>query len=164
MRLYHGSPARKDRPPFGSIGNTAPDICPGRPFFVTGNLSYAEHFARDGLVTEIRAQLISIVDLRDKELQQGLLSLYNADPFVISKGQQWDEEVDGDIADSAYMLLESPRVMTDLTASGFTAAIIDEQRERGITSYALLCPEEVLSVTLLSPTEDITPYFEMSPS
>lgn len=162
MRLYHGSPARKDRPPFGSIGNTSPDIRPGRPFFVTQDLRYAEHFARGGLVTEIHAQLSAVADLRDASLQERLLRLYNSDPVICSKNQQWDEDVDGDIEASAYVLLESPSVMRSLIADGFTAVVMDEDVERGVTSYALLCASEVISVSLLSPVDEPAPYFEMA--
>lgn len=162
MRLYHGSPERKDRAPFGAIGNTTPDIKPGRPFFVTPDLRYAEYFARGGLVTEIHANLASVADLRDQGLQQRLLQLYNRDTFILCKQQQWDEDVSGEIEDSSYVLLESPSVMRSLLEDGYTAVILDEDRERGVTSYALLCLEEIVSVSLMHPVDDPAPYLEIA--
>ncbi len=149
MNYYHGSPHRKDGKAFGSPGNKVPTIAPGRPFFVTECLSFAAHFARGGLVTEVETHLGAIADLQCPELLERLLGIFNADPAVIARSGQWDEDVDGDVADSSYFLLESADVTNALLAEGFTAALCIEDVERGTTSIAILDPSAVLGVRVI---------------
>jgi hypothetical protein len=140
LRLYHGSPDAPGRPAFGRDGNQRPTIAPGRPFFVTEDFAYAQYFARGGVVSELSVRFSRLADLRDARELERLLQIYNADPAVRSP---WDEDVDGDISESSYALLESPGVMASLVEQGFDGVVLHEDIERGVESYALLCLEGV---------------------
>lgn len=143
LTLYHGSPDRADKCAFGREGNEIPIITPGRPFFVTDDYHYAEFFARGGVVCELEVNLGRVLDLRDADEQLRVLQLFNEDAVILNSRGAWDEDVDGDISDSSYFLLESPAVMNAILAEGFSAVLLPEDFERGVESYALLSTEMI---------------------
>ena len=141
--VYHGSPARKGHPAFGTHGNHTPVITAGRPFFVTDDLTYAEKFARGGHVQALYVRLINPVDLSDPAQCERLVKVFNADPAVLLTRGPWDEDFEGDIADSAYFLLESPAVMELLKDEGFDGARVPEDIELGVESFAVFAPGQL---------------------
>lgn len=150
MPYFHGSPVRDSAPAFGSEGNTTPRITPGRPFFITEDIAFAEFFARGGLVSEVQPDLTRLADLQDTGLLDRLLGVFNEDAAIVAGRGVWDEDLDGDIADSSYFLLESADVCLALLAEGFTSARCIECVERKVYSIALLCPTAVLDVKLVN--------------
>jgi hypothetical protein len=145
LRLYHGSPAKPDALPFGTPGNQAPQITPGRPFFVTDHLGYARHFARGGRVQPVEVRLSRPVDLDDvdvlAELLEQLRRQPEADEILALMG---DPDVPEEAVGSAYFLLESPGVMQWLMDRGHDGAVVAEDAERGIRSFALFYPDQVI--------------------
>lgn len=107
-------------------------------------------FARGGLVSEVRPDLTRLADLQDTGLLDRLLGVFNEDPAIVAGRGVWDEDLDGDIADSSYFLLESADVCLALLAEGFTSARCIECVERKVYSIALLCPTAVLDVKLVN--------------
>jgi hypothetical protein len=138
--FYHGSPARPDKPAFGTTGNQVPAISPGRPFFITSSLPYALKFARGGTVSKVKLLTESIADLHDPVVVERLLSIYNSDQHILAGDGAWDDDIEGDIHDSAYRLLDSPDVMAQLIDEGIEAVFIPEDVEMNVKSYAILKP------------------------
>lgn len=147
--VYHGSPARKGHPAFGTHGNHTPVITAGRPFFVTDDLAYAEKFARGGHVQALYVRLINPVDLSDPAQCERLVKVFNADPAVLLTRGPWDEDFEGDIADSAYFLLESAAVMQLLKDEGFDGARVPEDIELGVESFAVFAPGQLKAAAML---------------
>lgn len=141
--LYHGSPYRPDAQAFGDRDNTLPRIRAGRPFWATDNHPYAVRFARGGLVSTLEVRLERVFDLTDEANLEAMLALYNADPSITP----WDDMTDGEIADSAYFLLDSPTVMRHLIEQGFDGAYLREDLELRVFSYAILQADRVRLVT-----------------
>jgi hypothetical protein len=61
----------------------------------------------------------------------------------LSSDGRWDKDVEGDIHDSSYRLLDSPAVMSKLISEGVEAIYVPEDIELNITSYAILNPKAV---------------------
>ncbi len=138
ITLYHGSPKRPGQTAFGVKGNTMPNITPGRAFFLTDDLSYATYFARNGVVSEFRATLDAVIDLHNEDNVFRLLAIYNQDRKILDGEGAWNEDLEGDIFDSVYRLLESPDVMRTILEDGFKAAFLPEDIEMGVASYAII--------------------------
>jgi hypothetical protein len=141
--MYHGSPFREKRQSYGASGNRIPLVAPGRPFFVTSALPYAINFARGGLVSMVRLNADNVIDFHDSSVVDRLLAIYNEDPHILSSDGRWDKDVEGDIHDSSYRLLDSPAVMSKLISEGVEAIYVPEDIELNITSYAILNPKAV---------------------
>ncbi len=145
MALYHGSPDLPARPAFGRPGNTEPTIRPGRAFFVTNDLDYAKQFARRGRVQPLQARLSNPIDLDDPAVLADLLERLKAlpdheDTLTLMGDPETPEQAIG----SAYFLLEEPALMQQLMDEGYDGALITEDVERGIRSYALFYPDQVI--------------------
>lgn len=159
--LFHGSPDRANKRAFGCAGNVTPEITPGRPFFLTDDYHYAESFARGGVVSELDVSLCRVLDLHDSSEQSRLLQIFNNDSEILQARGAWDEDVDGDISESSYFLLESPDVMKALIGEGFNAVLLPEDIELGVESYALLSPESArLRLVHELSTEQVEPRFQ----
>lgn len=142
--LFHGSPLRSHRSgdkAFGLPGNRKPLINPGRPFYLTDNLPYASYFARGGTVSAVNLLTDKVVDLHQDEVLERLLSIYNADPVILAVDGPWDADIEGEIGDSAYRILDSPAVMTLLLSEGYQAVLLPEDNELKVTAYAVLDPD-----------------------
>lgn len=156
--LFHGSPKRLGHVAFGEGTNTTPRIRLGRPFFVTGQYQYATRFARGGVVSKLAVSLERILDLTSEDQQQRLLAIFNSDPAILSTRGAWDEAFDGEIAESAYFLLESPEVMRLLIDEGFDGVFLREDLELGAYSFAILrtgCAELVSAMQMATPTSPL---------
>lgn len=153
LALYHGSPKREGKPPFGARGNKTPIIADGAPFFATSNLAYAKRFARGGLITLLHVKLKNTFDLHEEERLVELLTIFNNDPQVIAGRGPWDEDVDGEIQDSAYFLLESHAVTRYLKRQGFDSVLVPEDNELNVKSYALLKAEFIELTSVLNQAE-----------
>lgn len=153
LALYHGSPKREGRPSFGASGNVTPVITDGAPFFVTSNLAYAKKFARGGLITLLHVTLKKTYDLHDSDRLEMLLDLFNRDPMILAGRGKWDEDVDGEIQDSAYFLLESHAVTSYLKRHGYDSVLIPEDNELNVKSYALLDPGLIELTSVLNLAE-----------
>lgn len=148
LTLFHGSPEREGRPAFGSKENLLPVIKDGKPFWVTKSLPYATYFARGGIVTQIRVKSRKTLDLNDFQKQAELLNIFNHEK-LLTGCEPWDEDVDGEISDSAYFLLESPAVMRHLRNLGYDCVYVPEDKEMRVTSYALLDVSVIEHVSVL---------------
>lgn len=159
--LYHGSPKAPGKIPFGTPKNRIPQISPGKPFFVTSDLNYATRFARGGVVSAVRMNTESVVDFHDQEVLDRMLATYNSDPKILGGVTgPWDDDLDGDISESAYQLLESPAVMEQLRSEGCQAVFIPEDIELNVTSFAILDPACVeFSHLVSSPASNREPEF-----
>ena len=143
LLVYHGSP-KGETPAFGEGTNQTPKIHDGSPFFVTDNPAYARDFARGGVVTSLYVRLENPADLSDPHLVEELLTVMRADPSAQTTLVVMNNPEDaGDLEGSAYFLLESPMVMAHLKAKGFDGAVIVEDIEKGVTSYAAFQPEQI---------------------
>lgn len=146
--VYHGSPRSAGKPAFGDEGNSIARISDGRPFFITDNKKYAEDFARGGSVTPLYASIKNPADLREADLVDDLIEIAKADAdFKSTLDILGDPESSEDIDGSAYFLLESKDVMRELRRRGFDGAVMDEDVELGVTSYAAFSPEQLKSAT-----------------
>lgn len=142
--LYHGSPHRPGNIAFGLPGNMTPRIASGSPFYTTSSLNYATHFARGGVVSALHLTQGSVIDFHHSDLLHHLLEIYDQDPKILRVDGPWNADNDGDIEDSAYRLLESPRVMTYLQESGFAAVYLPEDNDLRVTALAILDPDCIL--------------------
>lgn len=145
LLLYHGSRrSSSGRPPFGTPGNTVPDIRDDRLFFVTPDVRYADRFTdARGVLTPLYARIENPVDLFDADQVQRLLEIFNSDPQVLARRGPWNEMMDGDVMESAYILLESKSVISALRDEGHDGAFIPEDNELDVTSWAVLEPWQV---------------------
>lgn len=142
--LFHGSPLRPHSSggkAFGLHGNRKPMIAPGNPFYLTDNLPYATYFARGGTVSAVHLLTDKVVDLHVNEVLERLLEVYNSDPAILAVDGPWDAEIEGEIGDSAYRILDSPAVMTLLRSEGYQAALLPEDNDLKVTAYAVLDPD-----------------------
>lgn len=155
--LFHGSPHRPGVKAFGLPGNREPHISPGSPFFLTGNLKYATRFARGGLVSSVRLSTENMLDLHDEETLNRLLEIYNTDPKILATDGPWDTDLEGEIVEQAYRVLESPAVMAFLQSKGCQAVFLPEDIELNVTSYAVLDPAciEFLRLVSVDPENDL---------
>lgn len=135
LSLYHGSPLNEGRTLLGSGKNKLPDIEPDGAFFLTDDHDYAVRFARGGSVTSYQVRLENAIDLRDITVCEQLQAVY--DQLRTEAGfAPWDE-MDGDIVDSAYMLLEYAPLVRWLKTHDYDGAIIAEDISLGVTSVAV---------------------------
>jgi len=139
--LFHGSPHRTGNKAFGVPGNRKPIVSAGRPFYLTEDLPYATYFARGGTVSAVSLQADKVVDLHQDEVLKRLLGVYNADPEILAVDGPWDVEVEGEIGESAYRILDSPAVMTLLRSEGYQAALLPEDNDLKVKAYAVLDPD-----------------------
>ena len=142
--LFHGSPLRAHRSgdkAFGLPGNRKPLVLPGQPFYLTDNLSYATYFARGGTVSAVRLLTDKVVDLHVNEVLENLLEVYNSDPAILAVDGPWDAEIEGEIGESAYRILDSPDVMRLLRSEGYQVALLPEDNDLKVASYAVLDPD-----------------------
>ena len=140
LNLYHGSPKRPQSKTFGCPGNRVPQISSDRPFFFTNDLPYAVRFARGGIVSVVRLTADSVLDLHNEQALMRLLAIYNRDLQILERSGQWDEEIEGDIAESGYRLLDSPDVMNTLQKEGVQAVFLAEDHDLRVTSFAIIDP------------------------
>lgn len=145
MALYHGSPDLPARPAFGRPVNAEPKIHPGRAFFVTNEPDYARRFARRGHVQPLQARLSNPINLDDPAVLADLLERLkelpdHEDTLMLMGDPETPEEAIG----SAYFMLEEPAIMQYLMDQGYDGAVMAEDINRQITSFALFFPDQAV--------------------
>lgn len=150
LHVFHGSPIRPERPAFGSKGNQSITVSLGRPFFVTEARAFAAFFARGGTLSSLKINSACMLDLTAHENMDRLLEVFNAD--AMCPDAPWDEDILGEVAESAYLLLESKAVWTYLVSQGIDAVRLMEQVHPRVESIAIINPDiiERLSTHYLS--------------
>lgn len=134
--VYHGSPVfRGDQSVYAGVT---------RPFWVTGDPVLAESYARGGQVTAFELKIQRPANLTQMAPQ--FLDLYNSDSEMLSDNPDaaWDTEVDGEIADSAYLMTNSPLVMQALLDQGYDSVTVEERP--GVWSYGILDSNHIARV------------------
>lgn len=154
---YHGSP-RNGAHPLGHPQNTQVKIAEDRVFFVTEEISYAENFARGGIVTEWVTSASQTIDLADEKTLEDLLErLDEIDPDAEGiRMLMGDPEDASDALDSGYFLLESKPLLAWLKSQGYDSARTYETVDPPVMSLAIFNPRKIHPHQSLPSLKDVS--------
>lgn len=146
--VYHGGLEN-----YGNGANTVTRADRYRPFWVTPDRTLAESYgtSRGGQVTELYTNIKNPADLG--AMAEELLPIYNNDQAMLDDNPdaEWTED-DGDISQSAYLLVNSSDVMDYLADKGYDSVTLEERP--GVRSYGILDPKQVKRSDNFAPTDD----------